>query len=57
MAEWPIKSYALREAMLVEPWRIERGRLSLPDAPGFGVRLTPELIEKYRFVPSSGERT
>lgn len=49
VAEWPIKSYALREAMLVEPWRIERGRLSLPAVPGFGVRLTPEIEREFAF--------
>jgi L-alanine-DL-glutamate epimerase-like enolase superfamily enzyme len=36
---------------------VNDGTVGVPTAPGLGVKLTPELIEKYRFVPSSGERT
>lgn len=49
VAEWPIKPYALREAMLAEPWRIERGQLLLSDTPGLGVRLTPEIEREFPF--------
>ncbi len=49
LAEWPMPQYPLRSEMLVEPLRIERGRLLAPSAPGLGVHLTPGLEKKYRF--------
>jgi L-alanine-DL-glutamate epimerase-like enolase superfamily enzyme len=48
---------SIHRDLLVDDFTVTEGTVGLPTAPGLGVRLTPELIEKYRFVPSSGERT
>ena len=42
---------------LVDDFAAKGGRAGVPTPPGLGVKLTSEIIEKYRFVPSSGERT
>lgn len=44
----------LRDALLVEPVGFDRGRLRAPTAPGLGVRLTPELEQRYAFVAGGG---
>lgn len=49
VAEWPIKSYPLRDALVREPWQVADGRLTLPATPGLGVRLTPEIEREYAF--------
>jgi L-alanine-DL-glutamate epimerase-like enolase superfamily enzyme len=49
LAEWPMPDYTLRRELLVEPLRIENGRLLAPSGPGLGVHLTPELERKYPF--------
>lgn len=49
VAEWPIKPYALRDALVTQPWEITKGRLTLPDTPGLGARLTPEIERAYAF--------
>ncbi|HNC23651.1 MAG TPA: enolase C-terminal domain-like protein [Opitutaceae bacterium] len=42
---------------LLDDLGVRDGSVGLPAAPGLGVKLTPELLAKYRFVPASGERT
>jgi L-alanine-DL-glutamate epimerase-like enolase superfamily enzyme len=49
VTEWPIKPYVLRDALLVQPWDISSGQITLPDVPGLGVRLTPEIEREYAF--------
>ncbi|MFF1916498.1 mandelate racemase/muconate lactonizing enzyme family protein [Streptomyces sp. NPDC058239] len=49
LAEWPMPAYPLRSALLVEPFRMETGCLLAPQAPGLGVRLTPETERRYAF--------
>ena len=49
VAEWPIKPYVLRDALLVKPWQVGRGQLVLTDTPGLGVRLTPDIEREYAF--------
>jgi L-alanine-DL-glutamate epimerase-like enolase superfamily enzyme len=49
MAEWPMPRYPLRDALLEHPWQIENGLLHLPESPGLGLQLTPEIEEKYKF--------
>ncbi|MFF9348917.1 mandelate racemase/muconate lactonizing enzyme family protein [Streptomyces sp. NPDC014734] len=49
LAEWPLPAYALRSELLVEPFRIESGRLLAPRAPGLGVRLTAETERRFAF--------
>jgi L-alanine-DL-glutamate epimerase-like enolase superfamily enzyme len=48
---------SVQDDFLVEPLRPVDGVIGIPTQPGLGVRLTPELLEKYRFIPGSGERT
>ncbi|MCF3650481.1 mandelate racemase/muconate lactonizing enzyme family protein [Synoicihabitans lomoniglobus] len=48
---------SIQRDLLVDEFKVIDGTVGLPSAPGLGVRLTPEIIDKYRFVPSSGERT
>ncbi len=47
--EWPLPRYELRDALVVTPWKITQGQLSLAETPGLGVRLTPEIEKKYAF--------
>jgi len=49
LAEWPMLQFPIREAMMVEPLRIEKGQLHAPTAPGLGVKLTSEIEKKYPF--------
>jgi L-alanine-DL-glutamate epimerase-like enolase superfamily enzyme len=49
VAEWPIKPYALRDAMLVHPWQVTGGTLTLAETSGLGVRLTPQIERDYAF--------
>jgi len=52
-AEWPLPRYPLRDALLAAPWEIARGRIRLPDIPGLGVRLTPEIEKEFPFREDS----
>lgn len=45
--EIPTWGFPLRDALLVEPLRIEDGHLLPPTAPGLGVRLTDEMRAAY----------
>lgn len=47
----------VQDDFLMEPLRPHEGAVGLPAGPGLGVRLDRNLLEKYRFVPGSGERT
>ncbi len=47
----------IQRDLMIDPFQVTGGTVGLPVSPGLGVRLTPEHLEKYRFVPSSGERT
>ena len=49
LVEWPRPHFELREALVVEPWRIDAGCLFRYDAPGWGVRVTPQLAAKFPF--------
>ncbi len=49
LAEWPMPTYPLREALMVEPLPIKDGFLTRSDAPGLGVQLTPEVEAEYHF--------
>jgi L-alanine-DL-glutamate epimerase-like enolase superfamily enzyme len=44
----------LRERMLVEPLRMEDGELVVPEAPGLGIELAPEVIEAFPYDPAAG---
>jgi L-alanine-DL-glutamate epimerase-like enolase superfamily enzyme len=49
LTEWPMPAYPLREEMVVAPWQIENGKLTVPEVPGLGVKLTSDIEEKYPF--------
>ena len=53
VVEWPMTRYALRDAMLVEPWSVDQGCLELSDTPGLGVVLTKEIEETFPFRPDA----
>ncbi|MBA3484851.1 MAG: mandelate racemase/muconate lactonizing enzyme family protein [Pirellulales bacterium] len=58
--EWLEVVVAARHAqddLLLEPIAPRDGEVGLPSGPGLGVRLDRDLLEKYCFVPGSGERT
>jgi L-alanine-DL-glutamate epimerase-like enolase superfamily enzyme len=49
VAEWPMPAYPLRSEMMLESWKIENGILTISEQPGLGVKLTPEIEEKYKY--------
>lgn len=52
--EHPVLGNPLESELLVEPLIIRAGHVQAPSAPGLGIVLTPEVREKYPFVPGSG---
>ena len=44
----------LREGLLVDEINLEDGAIHAPTAPGLGISLTPELEEKFAFIPGGG---
>ena len=40
--------YGLEDDILTEPFRVERGRLRVPEAPGLGVDVDVAKLERYR---------
>lgn len=53
LAEWPLTHYELRDALIVEPWSIADGRMSLTRVPGLGARLTPQIEREFAFRPDA----
>lgn len=53
MIEWATPPNPLRTELFVAPWEIVAGRLQKPTAPGLGIELTEELMEKYAFIPGT----
>lgn len=49
VVEWPLPQYRLRDALVITPWTIDHGHLTLPDTPGLGVRLTPDIEREFSF--------
>lgn len=48
---------SIQRDILLDSFAVKDGRVGLPTSPGLGVHLPPAVLENYRFVPSSGERT
>jgi len=44
----------LREALLLETPRFADGYLTVPSTPGLGIRLTPEIEQRFPFQPGYG---
>ena len=55
--EHVLAARSIQRDLMVDDFTVYEGAVGLPSAPGLGVHLPPALLEKYRFVPSSGERT
>ncbi len=51
--EWPLPCFPIRQAMNIEPYKIEKGILHLSDTPGLGVQLTDETIKQFPFDPKA----
>ena len=49
LAEWPMKFYPLREALMLVPLSINNGSLAAPTAPGLGIYLTEETEHRFPF--------
>ena len=44
----------LREALLVDEIALDNGTIHAPKAPGLGVAVTPDIEEKFVFIPGGG---
>lgn len=55
--EFPTTPNPLVSELLVEPFRVEDGRLSAPTTPGLGVHLPDDAEDRFPFLPDSGYRT
>lgn len=53
LAEWPVPSYPLRDALMTQPLAIQDGCLPPPETPGLGVSLTPEIEREFPFRPEA----
>lgn len=52
IVEWSQAHNPLRELILREPLRFEGGQLLLPEHPGLGVDITPDLQQRYPYDPA-----
>ena len=41
---------ALRRELLVEPFKVVRGRVTVPTKPGLGIEINPETVKKYAIL-------
>ncbi|QGJ69586.1 Hypothetical protein PBC10988_12680 [Planctomycetales bacterium 10988] len=48
LLEYDPTGTAIYEELFLDPIEVDQGNVRVPDTPGLGVRLTPELIEKYK---------
>lgn len=46
----------LREALFIEPLKIEDGHLIVPDTPGLGIHINEEMIKRYKYLPGQEQR-
>jgi D-galactarolactone cycloisomerase len=53
LIEWATPPNPLREDLLIETWKIVEGRLQKPTVAGLGIQLTPEIREKYAYIPGT----
>jgi L-alanine-DL-glutamate epimerase-like enolase superfamily enzyme len=50
IVEYQVEQNPLFDELLVEPFDVRGGHLHPPAAPGFGVKVTPEVLSRYPFV-------
>lgn len=55
--EHVLAASSIQRDLMLDSFKVHEGTIGLPTSPGLGVHLPPALIEKYKFVPRSGERT
>ncbi len=48
--EYDVSNVALRDGILTRPFAVVEGMIEVPDAPGLGIELDPEGIERYRMA-------
>ncbi len=51
--EWAMPHNPLRTELLIEPWKINGGKLQRPELPGLGIALTEEALKKYAYIPGT----
>ena len=51
--EYPTHGMPMVDTLAVEPFKIEDGLLQPPTAPGLGVHLPPEVLERHPYVEGS----
>lgn len=54
--EVPMVQLEMATEMWVDCPRIADGRMAAPESPGLGISITPEMKQRYKFVPGSGYR-
>jgi L-alanine-DL-glutamate epimerase-like enolase superfamily enzyme len=55
--EHVVAARSVQNDLLADEFCVRNGTVGLPQAPGLGVRLNAEILQKYKFVRGSGERT
>lgn len=55
--EHVVAAHSVQNDLLIDGLTIKDGFAAVPQGPGLGVRLDGDLLQKYSFVPGSGERT
>ena len=55
--EHVLAASSIQRDLMLDSFKVHEGTIGLPTSPGLGVHLPPALLEKYKFVPRSGERT
>lgn len=55
--EHVLAARSIQRDIMLDDFGVRDGTVGLPTSPGLGVQLPAALLEKYRFVPRSGERT
>ncbi len=51
IAEYQVEQNPLFDELLVQPFTVRDGYLYPPTAPGFGVKLKPETLDRFPYVP------
>jgi len=41
----------VKKHLLTEPFKVENGSIKVPEGPGLGIELNPEIVRKYASGP------